>query len=310
VDPKLLKAPNQEHRRQPGPPAPKCECGAEDHNARLSYRGVQVPHALNCPTRPAPPANVSEESLSDIYSRMDVSGVFSNDLKLRFAEEIAKMKAVRDIAQIDLAKAAGITQPRMSLIEGGSENCTFCTVERTVRALNARIIFRLEPVEDKNFGKDLTHYVAPVKPPSNGPGRHPVCVSGDPDVNAASVASVTAGETAANVSDPKTPEWNRALLLLNEENAALAAERDALKAQNAALQEAHDHAQTGLKSARKQEGEMREKIAALTAELERLRDLIVQAREWRFSEADTAWSLVIEARAIHSARAAREAGKA
>lgn len=239
-----------------------CTCGRDESWHKGSMHGFRPP---------LPVEQASEPCLSDIYSRMDVSGVFSNDLKLRFAEEIAKMKAVRDITQTDLAKAAGITQSRMSLIEGASENCTFRTVERIVRALNARIILRLEPVEDKNFGKDLTHYEMHIKPPSNGPGPHPACVSGDPDVNAASVASVTAGETAAPVSEPPI---DCAYL--------------ALKAQN----------------------------AALTAQVERLRDLIVlvNCREeyYRgeracFLRCDELVPLHSEARAI---RAAREAGNA
>lgn len=118
----------------------------------------------------------------------------------------------------------------------------------------------------------------------------------------------------ANASQVACSGWDRAkaeVAKLKAQNAALEGNLSMANAEIAALQEAHDHAQTGLKSARKQEGEMREQIADLTTEVERLKDLAVEFAE-RYPYARNTEHTEIGyklAKVGDAARAAREAGK-
>ena len=116
----------------------------------------------------------------------------------------------------------------------------------------------------------------------------------------------------ANVSEPLVHPTVALEDVLKQEleecrQAKEAAELDS-SASIAALQEAHDHAQEGLKSARKQEGEMRQKIAALTTELERLRfaaDRVVKHRNKHYRDVRE----TVDTLEAVLARAAREAGE-
>ena len=86
---------------------------------------------------------------------------------------------------------------------------------------------------------------------------------------------------------------------------SMAQEIVSLREEIAVLQEAHDHAQTGLRNARKQETEMREKIAALEAEVIKSAERIEEYRAELRERDDRLCGVGVEMQALRALNAAR-----
>jgi transcriptional regulator with XRE-family HTH domain len=64
------------------------------------------------------------------------------------SSEIKRLRAKRKLSQAALAKASGVRQASISEIENGSGNPTLETIDALIKAVDARVIFRLRDAKD------------------------------------------------------------------------------------------------------------------------------------------------------------------
>lgn len=72
---------------------------------------------------------------------------WDNDLALRLARNVIRLRKHRSLTQADLAERMGTSQARIATIEAAGGNVTIRTIERLAEALQGRVAFSLEPAE-------------------------------------------------------------------------------------------------------------------------------------------------------------------
>lgn len=90
----------------------------------------------------------SDSTFDKLYRDPAFRLEWDNDLPFHIGIGILRLRKARGLTQAELAAAAGTTQARIARIEAASQNFTVETLMRIVQALDAHVLFTIEPAEN------------------------------------------------------------------------------------------------------------------------------------------------------------------
>ena len=93
------------------------------------------------------PQELSHSHVADPYDSPEFRLDWDNQVKFHVSRHLQHLRRYRGKSQATVAKAIGTSQSAIARIEGGDENATMATVERTTRHLNGRFMVSIAPAE-------------------------------------------------------------------------------------------------------------------------------------------------------------------
>lgn len=115
-------------------------------NAILRTSGTPDPSStvgdgVTCTARPSP------SPLDALYNTQRFLVEWDNDLPYHLAQHLVRLRRLRGISQAELAQRMGTSQAKIARIEGGEDNVTLRTIQKTAHALAGRLTLSLQPAE-------------------------------------------------------------------------------------------------------------------------------------------------------------------
>jgi DNA-binding XRE family transcriptional regulator len=92
-------------------------------------------------------AYTSNSPLAGLYDSSTFLVQWDNDLPYHLAQNLVRLRRLREMSQAELAERMGTSQAKIARIEGGEENVTLRTVHKIAAALSGRLTLTLQPSE-------------------------------------------------------------------------------------------------------------------------------------------------------------------
>jgi transcriptional regulator with XRE-family HTH domain len=90
---------------------------------------------------------ITNSPLAELYNSPAFLVQWDNDLPFHLAQNLVRLRRLRELSQAELAERMGTSQAKIARIEGGEENVTLRTVHKIAEALGGRLTLTLQPAE-------------------------------------------------------------------------------------------------------------------------------------------------------------------